>query len=577
VSPSRTSGIFRRLTRRTNAEGGFSLIEVLVAITLLGLMGAAIVPLLVTGLRASVVAKLDTGAKNLSQQRFELMRNLPFRLGYATSPTAVDLLDSYFPNLAPPVGGISTPGYVTTQARRTGEPAAGPFYRSKFVQTVGTTQYTEYVATQFLTPATTPKVAVTPPPTYTTTPDATLGQSDKAPSTLVGVTVVTEWVYGTKSKRLTVFSEISDVAPGAPLVTLQARGTALRISSTVGLGVDQTDLLLETGVVNIDGGLSAGATAATTATGGFASSTLGSRINGASLSKSAPPDSAASSLNNTNSYDLDWQGDLVARIPRTQVDGVAAKTAGGEPIIGTAAVPVRATSFGSTDLRFTNMPNIDNTKFGFNPGSNYIARQPANASTQQAQSTAYAGSIGGTSHSTAVGLTASTSIVDVLQTNFAPDGIIQMELLSSSLTCSSNGVSASASPAYSARIRFRTYTFDPLLPLLGTYNWSGWTTLNSTQATDPLAGVNLIPGPGGVAVGYHNGQIRYLGEYVQGVSSLTASGLTAANVVSPDGNRMEARPSALVSVSTVPLRAGEDLSSVSVGLGVLSCVAEDNR
>ena len=574
MSPSRNSGILRRLSARRDADGGFSLIEVLVAITLLGLMGAAIVPLLVTGLRASVIAKLDTGAKNLSQQRFELMRNLPFRIAYdPTISTGVDLLDTYFPNLAAPAGGITTPGYVTTQPRRTGEPTAGPFYRSKFVETVGTTEYTEYVATQFLTPATTPKVAVTPPATYSTTSSG----FDRAPSTLVGVTVVTEWVYGTKSKRLTVYSEISDVAPGAPLVTLQARGTALRISSTVGLGVDQTDLLLESGVVNIDGGLSAGATAATTATGGFASSTPGSRVNGASVSKSAPPDSAASSLNNTNSYDLDWQGDLVARIPRTQVDGVAAKTAGGEPIIGTAALPVKATSFGSTDLRFTNIPNIDNAKFGFNPGSNYIARQPANASTQQAQATAYAGSIGGTAHSTTVGLTASTSVVDVLQTNFAPEGIIQMQLLSSSLTCSSNGVSATATPAYNAQIRFRTYTFDPLFPSFGTYNWSGWTTLNNTQVTDPLAGVNLTPGPGGVAVGYHNGQVRYLGEYVQGVSSLTASGLTSAKVVSPDGNRMEARPSALVSVNTVPLRAAEDLSSVSVGLGVLSCVAEDNR
>ena len=101
--------------------------------------------------------------------------------------------------------------------------------------------------------------------------------------------------------------------------------------------------------------------------------------------------------------------------------------------------------------------------------------------------------------------------------------------------------------------------------------------MTSSQVTDPLDAVNLTPGPGGVAVGYNNGRLLYLGEYVQNLSSLTASGLAAAQVPSTDGNRMEARPNALVSLSTVPLRSGEALSSVTVGLGVLSCLAEDNR
>lgn len=551
------------------------MVEILVAITLLGLLGAAIVPLLITGLRASVIAKLDTGAKNLSQQRFELMRNLPFRIAYDPAiTTGVDLLDTYFPNLAPPTGGFNTTGYVTTQARRAGEPASGPFYRSKFVQTLGSTDFTEYVATQFLTPDTTPKVAVTPPVGYSTT---SVG-NDRTPSTLVGVTVVTEWTYGTKSKRLTVYSEISDVAPGAPLVTLQARATALRVSSTVGLGVDQTDLLLESGVINIDGGLSSGANAAATATGGFASSTPGVRVSGATASKSAPPDAAAVSASDANSHDLTWQGELVARVPRSSVDGVAARTSFGEPIAGTLGTPVEATSLGTYDMRFTNLPNINNSKFGFDIDDYYITRQTAGSTTQQAQSTAYAGSVGGTAHSTSVGLTANTSIVDVLETEFAQDGLVQMQLISSSLTCASNGATATSAPAYSAQVRYLTYTYNAFFPSSSlNYAWSTWIPLNSSQAADPLAGVNLTAGAGGVPVGWWNGEIRYLGEYVQGLSSLTAPGLTAARVASPDGNRMETRPSAMVNLSTVPLRAGEDLSAVNVGLGLLSCLAEDNR
>jgi len=550
------------------------MIEVLVAITLLGLMGAATVPLLITSLRASVISKLDTGAKNLSQQRFELMRNLPFRIAYDPAiTTGVDLLDTYFPNLVAPSGGFDTAGYVTTQARRAGEPTAGAFYRAKFVQVLGTSTYTEYVATQFLTPDLNPKVAVTPPAGYSTTSTG----NDRAPSTLVGVTVVTEWTYGTDSKRLTVYSEISDVAPGPPLVTLQARATALRVASTVGVGIDQTDLLLESGVVNIDGGLASGANAAATATGGFASSTPGVRVDGASASVSAPPDQAAISATDNNYQDLTWQGDLVARVPRSTVSGVAAKTSFGDPIAGTSASPVTASAQGTYDMRFTNVPNIDEATFGFDPSNLYIARQPAGSTTLQARSTAYAGSVGGTAHSTSVGITAVTSIVDVLQTVFAPEGIVQMELISSALTCGSNGTTSSSVPAYSARIRFHTYSYNPATPSVGTYAWSGWTALSGTQATDPLTTVNLTAGPGGVPVGYRNGRVLYLGEYVQGMASMTASGLTAATVASSDGNRLEARPSALVSLSTVPLRAGESLSAVNVGLGVLSCLAEDNR
>jgi prepilin-type N-terminal cleavage/methylation domain-containing protein len=555
-------------------DRGFSMVEVLVAISLLGLLSAAIVPLLITGLRASVVAKLDTGAKNLSQQRFELMRNLPFRIAYDPAvTTGIDMLDTYFPNLVAPTGGVNTSGYVTTQPRRTGEPASGPFYRRVFTQTLGSTDYTQYVATQFLTPDVTPKQAVTPPTGYSTT---TTG-ADRAPSTLVGVTVITEWVYGTKSKRLTIYSEISDVAPGAPLVTLQARSSALRVTSTVGTDVDQTDLLVESGSINIDGGLSSGATAASSATGTFASSTPGTRVDGATRTAAAPPDVAALSQTDNSSHQLYWNGELVAELPRSLVDGVMVKTSFGDPNAGTSAVPVRAQSFGVTDMKFTNRPNLHLVDPALGLGFGYVVRQPADASTLQSRARAYAASTGGTGHTSSVWTEAYVSDVQVLQTSFATSGLIQMRLNSSSMTCASNGSVASSTPAYDAQIRFMTYSYPAGSPSLGTYAWSSWTTLNQAQATDPLSTVNLTPGPGGVAVGYNGGRVVYLGEYVQGLASQTASTLSANKVISTDANRAEARSTSMVSVSTVPLRDGEPLSAVTVSLGNLSCISEDNR
>jgi hypothetical protein len=152
-----------------------------------------------------------------------------------------------------------------------------------------------------------------------------------------------------------------------------------------------------------------------------------------------------------------------------------------------------------------------------------------------------------------------------------------MRLNSATLTCGSDGTTPSSAPTYSADVRFRTYTPSVSDPAVGTYAWSLWTNLTEAQATDPLAGVNLTPGPGGVAVGYNNGRLLYLGEYVQNLSSQTASTLTAGRVLSTDGNRAEVKSHALVSMTTVPLRQNEDLSSVTVALGVLSCIAEDNR
>ena len=74
-----------------------------------------------------------------------------------------------------------------------------------------------------------------------------------------------------------------------------------------------------------------------------------------------------------------------------------------------------------------------------------------------------------------------------------------------------------------------------------------------------------------------NGRVVYLGEYVQGLASQTASTLDGNKVISTDANRAEARSTSMVSVSTVPLRDGEPLSAVTVSMGNLSCIAEDNR
>jgi prepilin-type N-terminal cleavage/methylation domain-containing protein len=556
VSRTPTSSLINRLLPR-RGEAGFTVIEILVAMVLFALLATAAVPLLITSLRASVVTKLDTGAKNLTQQRFDLMRNMPFRIAYdPLVVTSRDILDQYYPDLVAPSGGVETKGYVTTQARRDGEPTTGPFYRTKFTPTLGSTTYTQWVAVQFLTPKT--KVPIAP-----TVPYDAFSLNDLAPSTLLGVTVITEWKIRDQSKRYTVYSQIGDVAPAAPLLSLQGRVTALKVSSTLGSGTT-SDLLLEAGIVNLDGGIASATTAAVSAQGARASITPGAHLDGARQVAQAPPDVAAGSVGDNGGV-LFNGSDPVAQIPRTDAANVSAKTAGGLPSVATSASPATASAYGSADLWFSNRPNLADSALGLSE-STFVVRQPSSTGTTvQARATAFAASTQGASHSGAVSMSAATDWLRVLPTSFAPDGLVQLRLTSSTLGCSSTGAAVASTPAYTASVLLRRWDGSSA-------SWIAFST-SSTQTSDPLASVDLATWP----VGQNNGRTVYLGEYLTSLSSQTATSLTAANTATNGGRGTDTRISAMVGLTTVPLRSGEDLSNVNVQLGVMTCGAEDNR
>jgi type II secretory pathway pseudopilin PulG len=547
------------------------MVEILVAISLFALLAAATVPLLITATRASVIARLDTGAKNLSQQRFEQMRNLPFRIAYdPIVTTSRDLLDTYYPNLTAPPGGITTQGYVTTQPRRAGEPSTGPFFRTVFTTSLGNADYTQYVATQFLVPET--KAPIAPSPGYNA-----FSLSDSAPSPLVQVTVTTEWQAGPQSKILTVQSQISDVAASAPLLNVSGRVSALEATSTIG-STSTTDLSLEAGVVNLDAGIGSGTTAAVSAQGAAASLTPGTRVDGARQNAQAPPDSTATTQSDPTSHDLLLGADLLARIPKTDAAAVLAKTAGGLPTVGTISSPVTATAYGSTDLLFGNRPNLPDSALGLREDLP-VLWMPANGGTVQARASASAAATAGAAHYGGAELKALTSFLRVLPTDYAPAGLVQTILTDASISCSSDGSSVTSSVTYTGYIRFWRYTpADPADPLAGgSSGYTSWMALGSSQASDPLAGVSLATDSTGWPVARNGGRLVYLGELIESMSSQTAGSLAAARVVSASGKGSETRVPAMISIATVPLRAGESLSTVKTSLGVVTCAAEDNR
>ena len=101
------------MRRSVPGERGFSLVETLAALVVFSLVTLGIVPVLLTSIRGSNIARSSTIAKNTALQAMERVRGLPFYIDRATQPGAVDVLDLYIPNLTAYSSGTCR-GFFTT-------------------------------------------------------------------------------------------------------------------------------------------------------------------------------------------------------------------------------------------------------------------------------------------------------------------------------------------------------------------------------------------------------------------------------------------------------------------------------
>ncbi len=254
---------------RRSGEGGFTLVEVLVALSLLAVVMTATLPAFLGMLRSSVSNKLQTQAKNLSQERIEQMRDLRYHVDRQNGPF-LDLLDIYYTNatLASPtttvsIGGTALVGqYVSTAAAAGGEPA-GPFYRVRANSIPGAYGVTQVIDTEFLGPDGTS----VPKARFEGVYDSQAVGADAPPSPTVGVTVITSWTDGGRVKSLRSYTRITDGRPLAPIIQTQARAVAVDITST---GADGSTLRLQGGLSSADGAQSSGSSVSGFATGALA-------------------------------------------------------------------------------------------------------------------------------------------------------------------------------------------------------------------------------------------------------------------------------------------------------------------
>ena len=114
--------------RKPAGQSGFSLVEVLVALTIFTVVTLGVVPVMISSIRAASLSRSYTKGKNIGVQAMERIRGLPYfvSVGSVTPVTEprVDVLDLYFPDTTSGGYRPGTSSFVTTCTNSSDSPAA---------------------------------------------------------------------------------------------------------------------------------------------------------------------------------------------------------------------------------------------------------------------------------------------------------------------------------------------------------------------------------------------------------------------------------------------------------------------
>lgn len=576
-------------------DGGFSLIEVVVALGIFTLVMVAVLPQLVVGIRATGTARLVTQSKGIAQAELERIRNLPYHVSYEAGEFR-DVLDFYYKDLQPAgtptctdaSGGYAVPqatwaGYVPATGARCSYEPSGAFYRT--VRQVpagnGITGFTVVVATQFLSGSTPPQ-PVTPPPGYDTQTTA----GGRPASHQVGVSVTVLYADRSTLRPSSTFTQISNQLPSTTRVRAEAGATAVQVGSVT---INNGPVSLSSGLVNLTGSLTHASTVTGNLAGVSAGLATGETSVGTSETVSAPPTTTAT-LKTPASGSLGTTGCEIVCWGATRLDVPALSAAQGLPNAGSAASPAQALLIDTVNggLSFGNSPAS-----GYRPGLRLspplVELDPDAVAVGSGVASGCAlATSGAASYSTASGYLRTTAVeaspdpsvvdacvvartssisvlpVDVPATeNGAPRGVVLVELRRAVARClvQTSSHTASTSFDYEAVVKY--------------WNGTGYQTAATvTPATtaDPLDAVDLAT----TSVG--GGKV--LGDYIASWSALTGSEVTA----SATGGTASVKIPGVVTLVTQPVRNDGDApdgldatSVVSLTLGALSCSAMDAR
>lgn len=197
---------------RGRAQGGFTLIETLAALTIFSLVTLGTTPLLLSSIRGASLSGSFTAGKNLTSQAMERVRGFPFfeSVKNLTNPPRRDVLDLYFPDrVAGPSGtGFTGTSYVTLCTSTSKLPSASAAQACPPRVPPG---FTLRYDAQFVEPGAAPAAGATqgfvvkPPSTgYNWATTAT----ESPPTRLLSIKVTTSWTSGAKVRSYSLSSMI---------------------------------------------------------------------------------------------------------------------------------------------------------------------------------------------------------------------------------------------------------------------------------------------------------------------------------------------------------------------------------
>lgn len=544
---SRRTELLERL--RSGEDDGFSLVEILVSIVIAGVVAAAVLPLLLSGMMAGNVAKSDTQAKALAQERLEQMRNLPFYVAFDSGDYS-DVLDVYFRDESSTVTAVTPGGRNPCSAR--GYVLASKSYVCQLpTRTIGVTTFSQKVETTFRNAS---NAVIAPRTGY----KSYQSLADLPGSGLLGVVITTDWQVGSKSKSYTLRSSIARTNGDAPLITSRFRGSALRVTSTVAPASDT--LQLEAGIVSGEGSKSTASTAAATAVGAIASLASGSIVRGANATLQAPADDVRGTQN-AGSADLDGAGCLrVCFGPTTVRDGVAATVSAGVPVIGetTSGLRLRAAltrtgAVGDRGFGYSNATAaqvLDSLSVASLP---IVSAQPS-TSGSVAEAAGHVNAVSSGTTSVTSSVSAMTQEIQLFRTSDAPGGIVQIVLTTASLQCTDT---KSSSPTVASDWDATVRVWDGAGYSTHSYEIKKGSTVS---LPDQAARDAIVVAPG-----------KTLSHYISSWDSVNPA------TIDQSGEDAKAQIPAVISVLTAPTRLGDPGSALNLAIGSLSCDARDNQ
>ena len=580
------------MARRSRGDdGGFTLVEIMVALLILALGSAAVVPVLIVGSKAGHASKLNTQAKNLTQERMERMRDLQFHVEKQNGDF-VDLLDLYYTNrsTSPTTTNYGTETrtgvWVGSGTPVNGEPVV-PFYRVTINAIDGYPRFKQTVTTQFLQVN-----GAAVPETQFTVYNSQSEAADGPPALLVGVTVLTSWKQGSSTKSYRAYTRIADSRGSVSSLTSQGKATFLKVTSGA---PDGRALTAKVGVASADGSQSTGSTATGSGNAGSASDSIAGEMEVANGVKTAPVTTnvtpATVAATKVGDGTCGW-----AAYGESQITNLSASITNGVPQVPSTVSTINPQPNQVTSGLYAAGGNNQCGLFAFNNHAValqddgyypplflddddplvYMSNAPGNARLATGSAWVDATSLVSNPHTVTSGAGASGSRqVEIfpslwLVNGGSSRGLVNVTLNSSSIRCTTS-VTVGATPVQSV-----SAAYDITIEYWRATNNIGggaWTTVNSvwngTASADPLAAINL-----NTTKVYENGAIvYYLSDFISSWGLTRSITLGSTNGVYSVDN--------VFSLATVPVRiAGAVLdpaSSVGVELGHLSCAADDTR